>query len=261
MTTEWMREYWRYRELLYFLVWRDIKIRYKQTFLGVAWAVLQPLLTTVVFFVFFGKLARIPSDGIPYPVFAYTGIVAWTYFATAVANGSSSLVGNAGLLTKVYFPRVHIPAAAVLGGLLDFALGSLLLIVIMAYYGMVPSPGLLLWPLLALPMVMLAMGMSMWLAALNVRYRDIKYVVPFVVQLWMFLTPIIYPLSMVPEQYRLWLALNPMTGLIEAFRAAALPGRTLDWEILLVSTGLAMVIFIVGLNYLRKAERSFADVI
>lgn len=261
MRLEWLREIWSYRELLFFLVLRDLKIRYKQTVLGIAWAVIQPLVATVIFFFVFGKFAGIPSDQLPYPVFAYSGLAVWTYFSGAVSYGSNSLIGNSGLLTKVYFPRLAIPAAAVMSGLLDFGIASLVLVAVMAYYGLTPSWLLVFWVLLAVPMVMLALGVSMLLSALNVRFRDVKYVVPFALQIWLFVTPIIYPVSMVPERYRLLLAMNPMTGFVEAFRALAIGGKPIDWALLSASLGLTVAVFVAGLTYFRRAERSFADVI
>ncbi len=258
---QWFRELWQYRELLFFLVWRDIKIRYKQTALGVTWAVLQPVVTTLIFFLFFGRLARMPSDGIPYPVFAYSALVGWTYFASAVSNGANSLVSNSNLLTKVYFPRAIIPLAAVLSGIPDFLLASIILVVIMLYYDLVPSWGLLLWPVLLVPLSLLAGGFSFLLSAMNVRFRDVKYAIPFVIQIWLFVTPIIYPVSLVPEKYRVWLALNPVSGLIEALRATAIVGRSIDWQLLGVSLAMTLVIIVVGVAYFRRAERSFADVI
>jgi len=261
MRFEWLRELWSYRELLFFLVLRDLKIRYKQTVLGIAWAVIQPLVATMIFFVVFGKLAGIPSDQLPYPVFAYSGLAVWTYFSGAVSYGSNSLVSNSGLLTKVYFPRLAIPAAAVMSGLLDFAIAALVLVAVMAYYGLTPSWLLLSWVLLALPLVMLALGVSMLLSALNVRFRDVKYVVPFALQIWLFVTPIIYPVSLVPERYRFLLALNPLTGYVETFRALAIGGKPVDWALLAISMAVTAVVFVVGLAYFQRAERSFADVI
>lgn len=257
----WLQEFWRYRELLLFLVWRDFKVRYKQTLLGVAWAVLQPLVATMIFLVVFGRLAQVPSDDIPYAVFAYSGLVAWTYFSGAISYGANSLISNASLLTKVYFPRLTIPAAAVLSGLLDFGIAALVLVLVMGYYGMSPEWTFVFWVALAIPLAMLALGVSMLLSALNVRFRDVKYVVPFATQIWLFVTPIIYPVSLVPEKYRLLLALNPMTGFVEAFRATAIGGKPLDWTLLAASLAVTGVVFLAGLLYFRRAERSFADVI
>ncbi len=257
----WLQEFWRYRELLLFLVWRDFKVRYKQTLLGVAWAVLQPLVATMIFFVVFGRLARVPSDDIPYPVFAYSGLVAWTYFSGAISYGANSLISNSSLLTKVYFPRLTIPTAAVLSGLPDFGIAALVLVGVMAYYGMTPDWTFVFLVVLAIPLTMLALGVSMLLSALNVRFRDVKYVVPFATQIWLFVTPIIYPVSLVPDKYRLLLALNPMTGFVEAFRATAIGGKPMDWTLLAVSLAVTCVVFLAGLLYFRRAERSFADLI
>lgn len=257
----WLRESWRYRELFYFFAWRDVKLRYKQTAFGAAWAIIQPLCTMVVFTVLFGHFANMPSDGIPYPIFSYSALVPWVYFSGALASSGNSLLGNASLLTKVYFPRVTLPASAVLSGLVDFAIASVVLVGLMVFYGVPLSWRLLLWPLLAVPLVLLAFGIGMFLAALNARYRDVKHAIPFVTQLWLFVTPIIYPSSIVPERVRLLLALNPLTGLIEGFRASILPDRHVDWRLLIVSFGLTLGIFALGAWYFRRTERIFADVI
>ena len=224
-----LQEFWAYRELLFFMVWRDLKVRYKQTLLGVAWAVIQPLASTLIFFLLFGKMAKMPSDGIPYPVFAYLGMAVWTYFAGAVSYSSNSLVNNSQLLTKVWFPRLIIPTAGVLSLLPDFLIASVVGVVLMFAYGVTPSWTFLLWPLLVPVMVVLALGASLILATLNVRYRDVKYAIPFLLQMWMFLTPIIYPVSIVPEKWQPLLLLNPMVGVVDAFRATALNGRPLAW--------------------------------
>ncbi len=257
----WVEEAWRYRELFYFFAWRDVKLRYRQTVLGAAWAIIQPLFTMVVFTVLFGRFAGMPSDGIPHPIFYYSALVPWTYFAGTLAYSGNSLLSNASLLTKVYFPRVALPASTVLSGLVDFALATLVLVAMMAYYGVPLGWRLLLWPLLVVPLVALALGVGMFLAALNVRFRDIKHAIPFATQLWLFVTPIIYPTSLVPERLRWLLALNPLTGLIEGFRASILPDRYLDWRLLAVSLALTGAIFILGALYFRRTERGFADVI
>jgi len=261
MQNEWVSEFWRYRELFYFLVWRDIKVRYKQTVLGAAWAIIQPFFTMVVFTLFFGRLAKMPSDGIPYPLFSYSALVPWTYFAGALSLAGNSLVGNANLLTKVYFPRVTIPASAVLSGLVDFGLASIVLVGMMFYYKIKLSWGLLLWPVLVVPLVLVALGVGMILASLNVKYRDIKYTMPFIIQLWLFLTPIIYPTSIIPERFRFLAACNPLTGIIEAFRASLLPTRQVDWQLLGVSVALALIIFVVGSLYFKNTEKYFADIV
>jgi lipopolysaccharide transport system permease protein len=261
MRGEWLQEFWRYRELFYFLVWRDVKIRYKQTVLGAAWAIIQPFFIMIIFTLFFGRLAKMPSDGIPYPVFSYSALVPWTYFAGALALAGNSLVGNANLITKVYFPRVTIPASAVLSGLVDFAIASVVLLGMMVYYRIQLSWGLLLWPVLVVPLVLLALGVGMFLAALNVKYRDVKYTIPFIVQLWLFLSPIIYPTSIIPERFRTLIALNPISGIIEAFRASLLPTRQVDWQLLSVSVAVTLFIFTLGALYFMKTERNFADVV
>jgi len=255
-----LAEMWRYRDLLYFLTRREVAIRYKQTLLGIAWAVLQPLLTMVVFTIFLGKLAGMPSEEVPYPVFSYLGILPWTYFATALTRGGASLVGNAQLLTKVYFPRLLIPLASTLSALVDFAFAFAVLLALMLYYGMAPAwTTLWLLPLLGL-IALLATGIGMFLAGLNVRYRDVQHAVPFAVQLWMFATPVVYPASLVPERWQFVFALNPMTGLVEACRDAVL-GRPLDSRALAVATALAVAAALFGLWRFRAMERRFADVV
>ena len=258
---EYIRELWQYREIFYFFVWRDVKVRYKQTSIGALWAVVQPFTTMVVFTLFFGKIVKMPSDGIPYPVFSYAALVPWTYFSGALSNSAGSLLGNSNLLTKIYFPRVAIPASSAIVGLIDFAIASIILIGLLLYFDMPLSWRLLAWPLLVVPLFILAMGIGLILAALNVKYRDIKYVTPFGIQLLLFATPIIYPSSLVPERYRSILLLNPLTGFIEAFRSVVLPSRNFPLESFLVSLGITILIFAVGLLYFRKTERSFADVI
>lgn len=261
MKNEWIKEFWRYRELFYFLVWRDVKVRYKQTVLGAAWAIIQPFFTMVVFTLFFGKLAKMPSDGIPYPIFSYSALLPWTYFSMALTNSGNSLVGSANLITKVYFPRAIVPASSALSGLVDFAIASVVLLGMMVYYRIQPSLGLLLWPVLIIPLVLLALGVGMILAALNVNYRDIRYVIPFGVQLWLFVTPIIYPTSIIPERFRALIAFNPLVGIIEAFRASILPTREMNWQILGISVAATLFIFVLGALYFRKVERTFADIV
>jgi lipopolysaccharide transport system permease protein len=254
-------ELWAYRELLYFLMWRDVKVRYKQTALGVAWIVLQPLLTMLVFTVIFGRLARLPSDGVPYAIFAYAGLLPWTFFANAVNVSGNSLVGSSHLITKVYFPRLIIPAAAVGALLVDFALAFLLLGALMLYYGVAPTAALLaVVPLVGLT-VLLAVSTGLLLSALNVKYRDVRHVIPFMVQMWMFASPVIYPVSIVPERWR-WLAgLNPLTGIIEGFRAALFPGKPFDWTVLGVSVAATVLLFFASVYAFRRMEREFADII
>lgn len=252
---------WRYRELFYFLAWRDVKVRYKQTALGVAWAVLQPLLTMVVFTVLFGRLGNLPNDGIPYPVFYFGALLPWSYFSSTLVNSGNSLVVNANLLTKVYFPRVILPSSAAVSGLVDFAVGFVLLLVIMGYYGIAPGSGLLLWPLLITLLCAFTLGVSLILAALNVKYRDVKYTLPFLVQLWLFATPVIYPTSMIPERYRVILALNPLTGIIDAFRASLVPVRPIDWSLLWMSALITLTVLAAGIVYFKRTERAFADIV
>ncbi len=253
-----VRELWHYRDLLYFLTWRDISVRYKQTVLGFLWAILQPFLTMVVFAIFLGRLAGMPSDGVPYPVFSYLGLLPWTYFSGAVTRAGTSVVGNAHLLTRVYFPRVLVPLSATLSALVDFAIASLVLGGLMAWYGMVPArTAVLLVPLAALT-ALAATGIGMWLAALNVRYRDVQHAIPFVMQLWMFATPVVYPTSLVPAGWRPLFALNPMTGIVEAYRAAVL-GTALDWSSLGISALSAAVLAALGAWQFHRMEQSFAD--
>ena len=255
-----LRDLWAYRDVLYFLMWRDIKVRYKQTLFGVAWAILQPFLTMVIFAIFFGKLAGMPSDGIPYPLFAYSGLVPWTFFANALAGGGNSLIGNPNLITKVYFPRMIIPSAAIGAGLVDFVVAFVLLFGMMAYYGIGVTWSLLAAPLLILLITLLALAVGLWLAALNVQYRDVRYALPFLIQLWMFATPIIYPSSLVPADWRWVLALNPLAGLVEGYRAA-LFGLEWDWTILAISSSITLVL-LVGFAYaFRRMEKGFADVV
>ena len=253
-------EVWHHRELFYFLAWRDIKIRYKQTALGIAWAVLQPALTMIVFTLFFGKLARVPSDGIAYPLFAYAGILPWTLMAAGVGASSGSVVGSPNLITKVYFPRMIIPGAAVLSGLVDFLIAGAGLALLMMRYGSGPS-----WTLIALvPVValilLLAAGVGGFLAAINVKYRDVRYIVPFFMQLWMFATPVIYSASLVPARWRVFLALNPMASYIEAFRAVCF-GRPLDWTSIGLSTVVTFIVVVIAVRAFRTVERTFADYI
>lgn len=258
---EWIKEFWRYKELFYFFVWRDIKIKYRQTVLGALWAIIQPLFTMLVFTTFFGKFAKMPSDGIPYPIFSYVALVPWTYFAGAVTMSGNCLIGNSNLLTKVYFPRFAIPASSTLSGLIDFFIASILLFGLMVYYHVPLSWGLLLWPVLVIPLVLLALGLGMILASLNVKYRDIKYTIPFGIQILLFITPIIYPISILPEKYQKLVKLNPLTGIIDAFRSSVFPNKHMDFGSLSISIVASIVIFFIGLAYFRKTEKDFADVV
>jgi homopolymeric O-antigen transport system permease protein len=251
---------WAYRELLYFFIWRDIKVRYKQTLLGAGWAIIQPLMTMVVFTIFFGHLAKVPSDGLPYPVFSFMALVPWTYFASALAGCSTSLSGYQHIISKVYFPRLIIPIAAVIAPLVDFAIGFVILIGFMMWYRITPGPSIVWLPALMLLALATAASVGIWLAALNVRYRDVRYVVPFVVQLWMFATPVAYPASLVPSRWRAVYGLNPMAGVIEGFRWA-LAGGPAPGVITVVSAAVVVVLIAGGAMYFRRLEGTFADVI
>jgi lipopolysaccharide transport system permease protein len=259
-STRTLSDLWAYRELLYFFIWRDVKVRYKQTLLGAGWAIVQPLMTMVVFTVFFGHLAKIPSDGLPYPVFSLIALVPWSYFASALAGCSTSLNGYQHIISKVYFPRLIIPFAAVIAPLVDFAIGFGILLGFMAWYRIVPGATIVWLPALMLLAVGTAAGVGIWLAALNVRYRDVRYVVPFVVQLWMFATPVAYPASLVPGRWRAAYGLNPMAGVIEGFRWA-LAGGPAPGPITLVSAAVVVAMIVAGAIYFRRLEGTFADVI
>ena len=255
------REIWNYRELLYFLTKRDIKVRYKQTVLGGLWAVIQPAFTMLVFTLFFGRLAKMPSDGLPYPIFVYAGLLPWTYFANAVSASGNSLVGSSNLITKVYFPRIVVPASAALAGLLDFFIALFVLAALMIWYQVLPGPGIFLFPFLVALTFLCAVGVGLWLSALNVQYRDIRYAIPFLVQVWMFVSPVIYPVSLVHGNYQWLLALNPMGGVIHAYRASLLGHQPIDWGLLGLSTLIIMALFLGGLYYFRRMEKVFADVV
>ncbi len=255
-----LRGLWTYRELLYFLTLRDVKVRYKQTAMGAAWAILQPLFAMLIFTLFFGKLARIPSDGVPYAIFAYAGLLPWTFFSNAINNSGNSLITNTNLITKVYFPRMIIPAAAVGAGLVDMAIAFLVLIGLMVYYGIGVSPRLVAIPFLVLLTATLALGVGMWLSALNVKYRDIRHALPFLIQLWMFVSPVIFPSSMVPQKWRWMFSLNPLTGIIDGFRAA-LFGWPFPWSGLATSLVITLIILIYSAYSFRRMERMFADLI
>jgi len=260
-----LRELWEYRELLYFLIWREVKIRYKQAVLGIVWAVLQPVLTMVIFSVVFGRFAGMPSDGLPYPIFAYCALLPWQLFTFSLTESSNSVVGNQRLITKVYFPRVMLPIAAVGVGLLDFAISLVVLLCLIGfyggYYGVTVGAGLWSVPIWALLAVLTALGVGFWLSALNVRYRDIRYTVPFLAQLWFFATPVVYPTSIVPEQWRPLFALNPMVGVVDGFRWALLGSPVAPDATVLISIGAVVAILVAGLFYFRRMERTFADVI
>jgi lipopolysaccharide transport system permease protein len=256
-----LKDLWEYRELLYFLVWRDIKVRYKQTVLGAAWAIIQPFFSMVVFSLFFGKLAKIPSDGIPYPIFAYAALVPWTFFAHGLSQSANSLVDAANLIRKVYFPRLTIPIATVLSGTVDFALAFAVLLGMMAWYQIYPTARLLWLPLFLLLAFVVALAVGLWLSALNVEYRDVRYTVPFITQFWMFATPIAYPSSLLSEPWRTIYGLNPMVGVVEGFRWALLGTHTAPGPTIIVSSVASLCLLIGGAFYFRRMEKTFADVV
>jgi lipopolysaccharide transport system permease protein len=256
-----IRELWAFRELIYFLAWRDVKVRYKQTVLGVLWAVIQPFFTMVIFTLLFGQLAKIPTDGIPGPIFYFSALVPWIYFSSTVTNAGMSLVANSGLLTKIYFPRVILPAAAALSNLVDFLISSVFLVGFIFYYEIPLGWNLLLWPLVVVLLILLALSLGMFFAALNVKYRDIKYALPFFIQLLLFATPIIYPASMIPERFQWLLALNPLSALIEVFRYVVVPHRSVDWNILGISVAIIGVFFIAAVAYFKSTEKAMADLV
>lgn len=256
-----LKELWDYRELLYFLVWRDVKVRYKQTALGATWAIIQPFFTMVVFSLFFGRLAKMPSDGVPYPIFSYTALVPWTFFAYGLSQASSSVVTSSNLITKVYFPRLIIPIATVLSGVVDFILAFVVLFGMMLYYGVAPTVNVLWLPVFLLLALVTALGVGLWLSSLNVKYRDVRYVVPFITQFWMFATPIAYPSSLLAEPWRTIYGLNPMVGVVEGFRWALLGANTAPGPIIAVSSLAALIILIGGAFYFRRLEKTFADLV
>ena len=256
-----LSELWEYRELLYFLVWRDIKVRYKQTALGAAWAVIQPFFTMVVFSLFFGRLAGMPSDGIPYPIFSFAALVPWSFFANGLSQSSNSLVGSSNLITKVYFPRLIIPLASSFSGVVDFLIAFAVLIVMMLYYSLLPTLNVLWLPLFFLLAMVTSLGVGLWLSALNVEYRDVRFIVPFITQFWLFVTPIAYPSSLLPEPWHTLYGLNPMVGVVEGFRWALLGTKTAPGPIIAVSSAAAIVILITGAFYFRRMEKTFADIV
>lgn len=256
-----LRELWEYRELIYFLTWRDIKVRYKQTVLGAAWAIIQPFFMMIVFSFFFGRLAHVPSDNIPYPIFTYCALLPWQLFAHSLSESSNSLVANAQLIKKVYFPRLAAPVSAVLAGLVDFAIAFVVLLGMMAYYGIAPTWAVATLPLFILLAVLTALGVGLWLSALNVQYRDVRHTLAFLTQLWLFATPVAYSSSLVPERWRVFYGLNPMAGVVEGFRWALLGRTEPPGALLTVSVGIVILILISGLYYFRRMEDSFADVI
>ncbi len=248
-----------YRQLLYFLMWRDVKVRYRQTVLGAAWAIIQPLTAMVIFSLFFGRLAGVPSDGIPYPIFSYAALVPWTFFANGVTQGSGSLVVGADMLRKIFFPRLVMPAASVLAGLLDFALAFTVLILMMLGFGILPTKSVVWLPAILILLIVTALGVTIWLSALNVQFRDVKYVVPFLVQAWLFVTPVVYPSSLLPEPWKTLYGLNPMVGVVEGFRWALLGSGAPALPAILVSSFVAMFLLVSGTFYFRRMEMTFAD--
>lgn len=256
-----LSELWDYRELLYFLAWKDFKVRYKQTILGVAWAVIQPFFTMVIFSIFFGYLGKIPSDGIPYPLFTYCALLPWSLFAHALAESSNSLINNQSLITKVYFPRLIIPIAPLFVGLVDFGVACLLLIGMMLFYGIVPGVAVFTVPLFVLLAVITALTVGLWLSALNVQYRDVRYTIPFLTQLWLFASPVAYPSSLLPEPWRTLYGLNPMAGVVEGFRWALLGQTSGPGALVAVSIGVVIVLLIGGLWYFNRMEQTFADIV
>jgi lipopolysaccharide transport system permease protein len=255
------QDLWQYRELLYFLIWRDIKVRYKQTVIGAAWAIIQPVLTMVVFSIFFGRLAKIPSDGIPYPIFSYAALIPWTFFANGLSQSANSLVNNTNLIKKVYFPRLVIPLSSVLSGIVDFGLAFTVLIGMMLYFNIYPTLNIVWLPLLVLLAMITSLGVGFWLSAMNVQFRDVRYAVPFLTQFWLFATPIAFPSSLLSEPWRTLFSINPMVGVVEGFRWALLGTNTAPGSIILVSSLAAVLTFISGAFYFRRMEKSFADVV
>ena len=254
------KDIWAYRELLFFLTWRDVKVRYKQTALGAAWAILQPLFMMIIFTIFFGQIAGVGSAGIPYPLFALAGLVPWTFFANAITASGNSLVGSANLITKVYFPRLIVPAAAMLAGLVDFLLAFVLLRILMFYYRVTLTTQILFLPVLVLLTALFALGVGTWMAALNVKYRDVRFALPFIIQLWLFVSSVILPSSSIPEKWRWLLMLNPMSGIIEGYRSALL-GLPFDWPALGVASALTIIVLFYAIYAFGRVERSFADIV
>lgn len=252
---------WQYRELLYFLVWRDVKVRYKQTVIGVGWVILQPLLTMMIFTVVFGKFAKIPSDGLPYSIFAYTALLPWTYFSQAASRSGTGVVINANLVKKVYFPRLIIPLVSVVAPIVDLCFSFLVLLGLMVWFGIAPNWGVLALPLFLFLALMTALAVGLWLSPLNVKYRDVGYAIPFLVQFWMYASPIVYPVSLVPEKWRLLYSLNPMVGVVEGFRWSLLGKQSPDFGMMAVSVAMVLVLLISGIVYFNQMEPTFADVI
>jgi lipopolysaccharide transport system permease protein len=256
-----LRDLWEYRELLLIFVWRDLKVRYRQTVVGVLWAIIQPVLTMVIFSIFFGRLAKIPSDEIPYPIFSFAALVPWTFFANTINQASNSLVNSADMIKKIYFPRLTIPIASMLAGIIDFFLAFIVLLGMMLYYGFVPTINILWFPVFILLAMMTSLGVSLWLSALNVQFRDVRYMIPFITQAWLFATPVAYPSSMLSEPWRTLYGINPMVGVVEGFRWALLGTDTAPGPMMIVSFAVASLILISGVYYFRRMEKNFADII
>ena len=264
-STSWLAlrlsELWDYRELLYFFVWRDVKVRYKQTAIGAAWSVIQPLMTMIVFTVVFDKFAKMPSDGLPYPIFAYAALLPWNYFTKSLNGGIGSVVGNANLVTKVYFPRLLLPVSATLPGIIDFAISFVFLLIMMAWYGILPTWGILLLPCFILLTMLTALSVSLWLSVINVKYRDVGQATSFLVQLWLFASPVAYPVSVVPEKWRALYSLNPMAGVIEGFRWALLGKQMPDLIPIVISIAVVLLLLAGGIIFFKRMEKTFADVV
>lgn len=256
-----LQSVWRYRELLFFLVWRELKLRYRQTAIGAGWVVIQPLTTMIVFTAVFGNFAKIPSDGLPYPIFSYAALLPWNLFASSLNRGGDSVVGNSNLVSKIYFPRLILPLSGVLSPMVDFAVGFVILVGMMIWFGISPGPGILALPLFILLAVLTALAVSLWLSALNVQYRDVRHTIPFLVQIWLFTSPVAYPVSLVPEKWRLLYSLNPMVGVIEGFRWALLRSESPNFGVILVSTAVVMLLLFGGVVYFKRMEKIFADIV
>jgi lipopolysaccharide transport system permease protein len=254
-------ELWKYRELLYFLTWRDVMVRYKQTLIGAGWAVLQPLLTMVVFSIIFGELLKVPSDGVAYPVFSYAALLPWNFFAGALTRSGNSLIADANLISKVYFPRLILPLSAVLSLILDFAIAFVILVLMMLFYHIVPGVAVLTLPLFLMLALLTALACGVWLSAVNIKYRDVAYVIPFLTQFWLFVTPVAYPSTIIPEPWRVFYGLNPMAGVVEGFRWALLGQEKPAWDLIFVSVLVVLALLISGLFYFRRVEHEFADVV
>ena len=256
-----LKAIWEYRELLYFLVWRDLKVRYRQTVIGIGWVVLQPLMTMAIFTAVFGTFAKIPSDGLPYPIFAYSALLPWNLFASSLTRGGESVVGNAQLISKIYFPRLLLPLSGILSPLVDFAISFVILVIMMIWFGTLPTWGVLALPFFLLLALLTALAVGLWLSALNVRYRDVGHTIPFLIQLWMFASPIAYPVSLVPEKWRMLYSLNPMVGVIEGFRWALLGKESPDFGVITISSVMVLALLLPGIVYFKYTERTFADVV